>query len=405
MEKTKTIMKTTIIISMLLLLSFAVKAQDIPYEKLDSISTVISQNQLKVVDLLFGDKKDGKYLDFPESNFKINYSTGKATRASIIKDKNSSSLYLYEDVDLSKAGKVSYIPVIGNVGVVTINFPESIEFQTYINGKFNDSSKGYYLTFFFDRNENGSLKLLLDQLQGMFNVLKLSIKIPAELYAIDQKVEPLTIDNIIDKHIEALGGAEKITSQNSVTTQGILTINGNVIPVKGWSLHNQGMRMDMEIQGRVNITATTPNRSWTLYPAQRQKKPVNADPAVAKESAEELDLTGDLFNYKIKGNTVELINKEKVDRKEMYIIKVTRKSGTIVKMFIDASTFLVTKTIMNKIVEGQVTEMIQHLNNYKKTKDGYVYASSSQLEPAGLNLTYSEYEVNLPVDAQIFEKP
>lgn len=390
---------------MLLLLSFAVKAQNIPYEKLDSISAIISKNQLKVVDLPFGDKKNRNYIDFPENNFKINYSNGKATRASIIKGENSSTVSLYEDVDLSKATSVDYFEFLGNVGIVSVYFPRGIIEQTYQNGKLTNSENAYFLLFYFNRYEDGSLKLLLDQLQEMFNVLKLSIKIPAELYTIDQKVEPITIDNIIDKHIEALGGAEKVASQNSVTTQGILTINGNQIPVKSWVLKNQGMRMDMEIQGHNNITATTPNRSWTLYPAQRQKKPVNADPAVAKESAEELDLTGDLFNYKIKGNNVELLNKEKVDGKEMYIIKVTRKSGTIVKMFIDASTFLVTKTIMNKIVEGQVTEMTQYLNNYKKTKDGYVYASSSQLEPAGLNLTYSEYEVNLPVDAQIFEKP
>lgn len=398
-------MKNIIITSILLLLSFAIKAQDIAYEKLDSISAIISKNQLKVVDVLFGDKKDEIYIDFPENNFQINYSTGKATRASMIKDKNSSALYLYENIDLSKAKNVNYYEFPGSVGIISIYFSEGIAYQSFLNGKLAESENRHHLFFYFDRNENGSLKLLLDQLQGMFNTLKLSLKIPAELYNIDQKVEPLTIDKIIDKHVEAMGGAEKIASQNSVTSQGYLYINDNTIPFKSWSLHNMGMRMDMEIQGRANIMATNPNRSWTLYPAQRQRKQVAVDPAVAKESAEELDLTGDLFNYKIKGNTVELLKKESVDGKEMYVIKVTRKSGTIVNVFIDTSTFLVSKTIMDKIVEGKVTEMTQHLNNYKKTKDGYVYASSSQLVPAGLNLVYSEYEVNLPIDPQIFEKP
>ncbi|MGA9212345.1 hypothetical protein [Kaistella sp.] len=396
-------MKT--IISMLLLLSFAVKAQNIPYEKLDSISAAINQNQLKVVGLPFGDKKNRNYIDFPENNFKINYSNGKVTRSSIIKGENSSTVSLYEDVDLSKATSVDDFEFPGNVGIVSVYFPKGIIEQTYQNGKLTNSENAYFLLFYFNRYEDGSLKLLLDQLQGMFKTLKLALNIPAALYSINQKAEPLTIDNIIDKHIEALGGAEKVASQNSLITQGILTINGNQIPVKSWVLHNQGMRMDMEIQGRNNITATTPNRSWTLYPTQRQRKPVNADPAVAKESAEELDLTGDLFNYKIKGNTVELLNKEKVDGKEIYIIKVTRKSGTIVKMFIDTGTFLVSKTVMNKIVEGKVTEMTQHFNNYKKTKEGYVYASSSQLEPAGLNLIYSNIEFNAPIDPQIFENP
>lgn len=403
MEKIK--MKNTIIIPILLLLSFAIKAQDIPYEKLDSISAIISKNQLKVVDVPFGDKKDEIYIDFPEKNFQINYSTGNATRASMIKDKNSSALYLYENIDLSKAKNVNYYEFPGAVGIVSIYFLEGIAYQSFLNGKLTESENRYHLYFYFNRNENGSLKLLLDQLQGMFNTLNLSIKIPNELYAIDQKIEPLTIDKIIDKHIEAMGGAEKIASQNSVTTQGVLSINGSQIPVKGWTLHNQGMRMDMEIQGHANVSATTPNRSWTLYPAQRQRKPVAVDPVVAKELAEELDLTGDLFNYEIKGNKAELLKKEKVDGKEMYIIKVTRKSGTIVKVFIDGSTFLVSKTIMNKIVEGKVTEMTQYLNNYKKTENGYVYASSSQLQPAGLNLEYSKYEVNLPIDPQIFEKP
>jgi len=112
-----------------------------------------------------------------------------------------------------------------------------------------------------------------------------------------------------------------------------------------------------------------------------------------------------LFDYKTKGNTVELLGKVMIDGKETYKIKLIRKSGSIVNMFLDANTYLVNKRIMNKIVEGKVIEMTENISGYKKTTDGYVYASSYQLLPAGLTMNYTDFKINATIDPQIFEKP
>jgi len=405
------IIKKIIVLPILLLASFVIKAQNVSYEKLDSISLAISQYQLRFSNLVYNNGKYEVKLDFPKNNFQIFYSTGKATKAIIQRVENTEFVYITENIDLSKSDELYKMDYPGRAGVLRMSFPSGLTTQIYVNGKYSTTVTEHSLDFFFDKNAHTSLKTLLNQLQGMFNELKLGKKIPKELYVpntVNQKTEPLktlTIEDIINKYIDALGGAEKLTSIKSVVAEGVLQTPNGDIPAKSWFLHNQGMRMDLEIQGRTNISVATPNKSWTLYPVQKQKKPVEADPAVARESAEELDLTGDLFNYKIKGNSVELLNKEMVDGKEMYKIKIIRKSGTVIKMFIDASTFLTSRRIINKIVEGKVTEMTEYISGYKKTADGYVYASSYQLMPSGMNLKYTKYEINSPVNPNFFEKP
>jgi hypothetical protein len=259
---------------------------------------------------------------------------------------------------------------------------------------------------FYTENADKVYETLMELKDILLSALTYSqVKSSKAAISDDHGIETITIDDIIDRHIEAEGGAKKIQSIRSTITEGVIQINGNQIPFKSWAVHNLGMRLDMEIQGKVNITATTPYRSWTLYPAQKQRKPVNADAAVAKESAEELDLTGDLFDYKVKGNTAELIGKEVMDGKETYKIKLTRKSGTIVYLYLDAKTFLLSKRILNKIVEGKVTELTENRSSYRKNAEGYIYASSYQLLPAGLTVSYTSFHVNETIDPQIFVKP
>lgn len=214
-----------------------------------------------------------------------------------------------------------------------------------------------------------------------------------------------TADDVIDQYIEAFGGAEKIRSMQSIKTVGTTTTQGLNIPTTTWALQNKGMRMDMLIKGKVNTTVMTPNSGWTLFPSQRQKRPVDADQQTIKEGAEELDLTGDLFEYKEKGSRAALLGKETKNGKENYKIRLTRKSGTIVTFLIDANTFLPSQRIIDKSISGKTVEMVETFGNYKKNPDEYIYASTCHYAPMNLSVTYSAYEVNVPVEQTFFDKP
>lgn len=215
----------------------------------------------------------------------------------------------------------------------------------------------------------------------------------------------LSLESIINKNIEALGGEKKLREAKSVFAEGVIYTQQVSVPIKTWMLHNAGLRMDMHIQGRKNTTVVTPYGAWTLFPAQRQKKPVDSDMATAREGAEELDMTGDLFDYRNKGNSVELLGTEDLGGNQVYKLKVTRKSGTVVLLYLDTTSFLLLKRVVDKTIEGKITTVTERYSNYEKTPDGYVYAAVCDHLPSGFSVRLTKYEVNAPVDPTIFEKP
>lgn len=384
-----------LIIILFLGIAFKSSAQKIPYEKLESISAGISELQLKADGLTYNDGKEDYILSFPENNFQIFYSTQKAQRVVYKKKGDTEYLYLTENIDLTKVDVFYHVRYPGAIGVFLMSFPDGVQTQIYINGKYTETKSENYLNFYYEQ-KGDSGKKLLEQLNAMLYTLGLKNK----MY-----VKRETIDDIIDQYIEAFGGAEKIRSMQSLKTVGTTTAQGQKIPTTTWSIQNKGMRMEMLIQGKINTTVVTSNGGWTLFPVQRQKRPVDTDQQTAIEGAEELDLTGDLFEYKAKGHKAELLGKETRDGKDVYKIRLTRKSGTIVTFLINANTFLPSQRIINKNISGKTVEMVETFGNYKKNSDGYIYASVYHYSPMDIDLTYSTYEVNAPIEVTFFDKP
>lgn len=379
----------------ILLISLVLSAQKVAYEKLDSISADISKLQLDADNLIYNDGSENYILSFPEKNFQIFYSTGKAQKTVYKKKGETEYLYFSENIDLTKADVFYQVKYPGTVSVYRISFPDGVQTQIYINGKYAETKNEKYLDFYYNRKAESGKKL-----EQQLNVMFISLGLGKKFY-----IKPETIDGVLTKYIDALGGAEKIKSVRSLKTVGTTRLQGLNIPTTTWSVQNQGMRMEMLIQGKTNTTVVTPNGGWTLFPVQKQKRPVDSDYDTAKEGAEELDLTGDLFEYQAKGNKAELVGKEALNGKDNYRIRLTRRSGTIVTYLIDADTFLPSKKIINKKVLGKIVEVVETFENYKKNPDGYVYASTYHYSPMEVDLTYSDYEVNTPINSALFDKP
>jgi hypothetical protein len=225
------------------------------------------------------------------------------------------------------------------------------------------------------------------------------------LVAVTITTKAQTIDEVVSKHIEAMGGPEKMKALKSLTTEGTMQVQGMEFPFKTWSVHNTAMRVDFEAMGTTNTQVVSSNGGWMFMPVQQQQAPVDSDPETVKEGISELDLTGDLYDYKAKGNTLELIGKETQDGQEFYKIKLTRKNGTVSNILLDAKTYLVSKKITSKTIQGQEMELTEVLSNYKKTADGYTYAATIEQQPMGVKMNFGKYEYNAAVDSKLFDKP
>lgn len=213
-----------------------------------------------------------------------------------------------------------------------------------------------------------------------------------------------TVDELVDKHVAALGGMDKLNNVKTLYIERSMAINGMEIPSKSTIVVGKSMRTETSVMGNSMIQVVDGSTGWMVRPAMMggtgDLEDMPADQL--KSSKGQLDPFGALVNYKAKENKIELVGKEKVDGKDAYHLKVTTKEGQTVDEFLDATTYLVNKVKM--AMNGQTAEI--SFSDYKD-KDGIKFANTMEMASPQGALTFSteKITVNGPVDESIFKKP
>lgn len=210
-----------------------------------------------------------------------------------------------------------------------------------------------------------------------------------------------TADEVIAKHIDALGGAAKLATLKSVRMESNLSVQGMDIPVVTTKVHNVGQRVDISAMGMDGYIITTATKGWTYMPFMGQSAPEAMPEEQVKEGADELDLNGPLFNYKEKGSTVELLGKEDIDGTSTFKIKLTTKAGKSRTYFLDAKTFFIIRMTAKATVMGQEQEMTVNYGDYKAV-DGVFFAHTIGGAFGQGDMTVTKIEINKPIDEKIF---
>lgn len=214
-----------------------------------------------------------------------------------------------------------------------------------------------------------------------------------------------TVDEIVDNHIAALGGQDKLKGVKSLYTERSLSVQGMDIPSKTTIVVGKSLRTESSVMGNTMVQVVDGSTGWMIRPAMMggSGDPEDMPAEMVKQQLGQLDPFGPLVHYKEKGNKVELVGKEKVDGKDAYHLKVTTKEGQVLEEFIDANTYLLSKLKMS--FNGQQGEM--NFTDYKEI-EGIKFANTTEMtsEQAGnLVFTTSKVTINGPVDDAIFKKP
>jgi hypothetical protein len=210
-----------------------------------------------------------------------------------------------------------------------------------------------------------------------------------------------TADDVINKHIAAIGGKEAWAKLNSMIMTGNLKVQGTDIQMKFTVLNRKGLRQDITAMGMSGYTILTPTAGWQFMPFQGQKQaePMTADDI--KEGQSDLDIEGNLINYKDKGHTVEYLGTDDVDGIDAYKIKETLKSGKVETVYIDPKTYYIMKVVSKQKANGREMDVTNEFSNYQKLPEGIVV-------PMGIksnfgDLAINKVEVNSVIDEAIFK--
>ena len=112
-------------------------------------------------------------------------------------------------------------------------------------------------------------------------------------------------------------------------------------------------------------------------------------------------------NKKLENVIAELLKvgrcKEKLDKKDVYHLKVTSKEGTAVDEYLDAQTYLVNKVKVD--FNGQAGEI--EMSDYKEV-DGVKFPNTMDITNAQMgtmSFITNKVLINPQVDASVFKKP
>jgi hypothetical protein len=210
-----------------------------------------------------------------------------------------------------------------------------------------------------------------------------------------------TAEEIVAKHIEAIGGVAAWKKINSIYYEGKMTVQGAEVNVTLTVLNGKGVRQNITVMGMTGYQIITPTAGWNFMPFQGQTTPEPMTAGELKESADDLDVQGKLVDYKSKGNTVEYLGKDDVEGTECFKLKITSKAGNIETVFIDPKSYYIVRSVVKKTANGQESDVPTDLSNYKKLPEGIVVPFSITL-PFG-ELVISKAEVNKQVDESTFK--
>ncbi len=214
-----------------------------------------------------------------------------------------------------------------------------------------------------------------------------------------------TVDEIINKHIEAIGGKDKVGQVKTVYMEGTLDLMGNQAPSVTQIVHGKGYKNEVDFNGTKMVTVYTDKAGWTLNPMAGQTEPTPVAEDVLKNSQMQLDATGPLFDYAAKGNKVQFVGREK----GTYHLKVSTPSNADMAFYIDTTSYYISSMVMSMNINGQDIEMLVENSDYKKIDNGLIMPFSTKLDFRGTGLVITtnqkKIEINKEIDVAIFEMP
>jgi outer membrane lipoprotein-sorting protein len=215
-------------------------------------------------------------------------------------------------------------------------------------------------------------------------------------------------DDVVAKHIQAMGGIEKIKAVQSVRLTGKMNAQGMELPFTTEIVRPNKVRTEFTVQGMTGIQAFDGEKGWMLMPFMGKKDPEEMPSEQLKRMQDEADIDGILVDYKAKGSTLELLGKEDLEGSPAYKLRMTKKNGDVLTLFVDAETHLLLKQIAKMNMMGQEVEGETVFGSFKEV-GGMMFPHSMESKAAGqpgaMSMTIDKVELNPTIDTARFSMP
>lgn len=198
--------KLTIIITLLFTVS-TLKAQSVPYERLEIFSKNISKKQFEANGKTYNDGKTDYEISFPEENFTIYFNSQLATNVVYKKSNNKELMYLTENISLGRVVGFTSGIIDNNIVVWKIDFGKfNLTTQIFDNGKLINTTISNELILYEYKNadKEKTESSFLVYFSHICNTMKKSVGMITDLALKAEEKdwldESITMDNFVKTH-------------------------------------------------------------------------------------------------------------------------------------------------------------------------------------------------------------
>jgi len=214
-------------------------------------------------------------------------------------------------------------------------------------------------------------------------------------------VSAQSLADIVEKHIAAMGGKDKLDSLKTIIMEGTFRLEGFELPLKGYLKNREAQRYNISLMKTPGYVIITQKAGWQYFPFQGMKEPLSLKEDELSTYLPYMDLQGAIYNFKEKENKIEYQGKEDIDDLPCHKLLITLKDGKQMTTYISAETFYITKTTMKIMVNGKEQVWESLFANYQKTNEGYVFPYALTLGPG--KAFVNKIIINPPIDPIIFD--
>ena len=218
-----------------------------------------------------------------------------------------------------------------------------------------------------------------------------------------------TADEIVAKHIEAMGGADKWKALKAMEMKNKFSVKGMDIESKIVIVNGKSLRTDISVMGQEIISAVDGETGWAQQPTMMggSGEPEDMPGALIKESRKQVNLGGSLLAYKENGSALDLVGKEKLEGVDVYHLKLTEKGGDVTNLFISASNYYTLKSSGKRNVQGKEIDAEVNFSNFKQVEGLTFPYTMETASPMGGMMTIETESITLnpKVNESIFKKP
>jgi len=168
-------------------------------------------------------------------------------------------------------------------------------------------------------------------------------------------------------------------------------------------------RLEIVFAGKTAVQVYDGHNGWKLRPFlnRNDAEPFTKEEASAEGARDDLD--GPLIGAAAQGAKVQLDGAEMVEGQPAYKLKVTRKSGDVKHVWVDAKSFLDVKLDgLPRRMDGKMHNVYVYQRDFRKVEGivlPFVMETAVDGYPDTHKMTIEKATVNPPLDDTLFAKP